>query len=142
MASESVALVTGSSRGIGRGIATALAERGWHLVINYRRDKTAAEATKVEVEALGTSAHIVQADMAILHDLERLVSVALKQYGKIDLLVNNAGIGPQKRVDMLQVGEESYDEVMAVNLKGPFFLIIGMGMTSIHLPLVAIQMTR
>lgn len=122
MASESVALVTGSSRGIGRGIATALAERGWHLVINYNRDKTAAEATQEEVEALGTSAHIVQADMADLRDVERLVSAALEQYGRIDLLVNNAGIGPRKRVDMIEVGEESYDEVMAVNLKGPFFL--------------------
>lgn len=122
MASRSVALVTGSSRGIGRGIALALAEHGWHLVINYRRDKTAAEATQAAVEALGTSAHIVQADMANLSDLERLASAALKRYGKIDLLVNNAGIGPRKRVDMLQVGEESYDEVMTVNLKGPFFL--------------------
>ena len=122
MASERVALVTGSSRGIGRGIATALAERGWHLVINYRRDKTAAEETKAAIEALGTSAFIVQADMANHQDLERLVTATLEHFGRIDLLVNNAGIGPRERVDMLQVGEESYDEVMAVNLKGPFFL--------------------
>ena len=122
MASERVALVTGSSRGIGRGIATALAERGWHLVINYSRDQAAAKATQLEVEALGTSAHVVQADLADLSDLDRLVSAALKGYGRIDLLVNNAGIGPRKRVDMLKVSEESYDEVMTVNLKGPFFL--------------------
>jgi NAD(P)-dependent dehydrogenase (short-subunit alcohol dehydrogenase family) len=122
MASERVALVTGSSRGIGRGIATALAERGWHLVINYRRNKTAAEETKAVIEALGTGAFIVQADMANLRDLERLVTATLKHFGRIELLVNNAGIGPRKRVDILQVGEESYDEVMAINLKGPFFL--------------------
>ena len=122
MASDRVALVTGSSRGIGRGIATALAERGWHLVINYRRNKTAAEETKAVIEALGTSAFIVQADMADLRDLEGLVTATLEHFGRIELLVNNAGIGPRKRVDILQVGEESYDEVMAINLKGPFFL--------------------
>ncbi len=122
MASERVALVTGSSRGIGRGIATALAERGWHLVINYRRNKTAAEETKAVIEALGIGAFIVQADMANLRDLERLVTATLEHFGRIDLLVNNAGIGPRKRVDILQVGEESYDEVLAINLKGPFFL--------------------
>jgi len=122
MPAEKVAIVTGSSRGIGRGIALALAERGWHLVVNYRGNQTAAAAAKEAIETLGSTALLVQADMADLQDLHRLVADTLGYYGRIDLLVNNAGMGPRQRGDMLQMKAESYDEVMAVNLKGPFFL--------------------
>lgn len=117
-----VAIVTGSSRGIGRGIAVALAERGWTVVINYRNNQKAAIEAKSLVEAAGGRGFIVQADVSRRGDLETLVDAALAEFGRIDLLVNNAGVGPRKRVDMLQVGEESYDEVMHINLKGPFFL--------------------
>ena len=117
-----VAIVTGSSRGIGRGIALALAERAWNLVINYRSNRDAAEEARCELEALGASALLVRADMANSADLEGLVQATLDRFGRIDLLVNNAGIAPRERVDMLQVGEASYDEVMNTNLKGPFFL--------------------
>jgi NAD(P)-dependent dehydrogenase (short-subunit alcohol dehydrogenase family) len=119
---EKVAIVTGSSRGIGRGIALALADRGWELVINYHSQRSAAEEVKVAIEKAGGSALIVQANLAVRADLERLVDSTLKRFGVIHLLVNNAGVGPRKRVDMLQVGEGSYDEVMNINLKGPFFL--------------------
>jgi len=122
MDAQQVAIVTGSSRGIGRGIAVALAERAWNIVINYRSNRAAAEEARREIEALGVSALVVQADMANPAELEALVDATLEQYGRIDLLVNNAGVGPRERVDMLQVGEASYDEVMAINLKGPFFL--------------------
>ena len=122
MDAQLVAIVTGSSRGIGRGIAVALAERAWNIVINYRSNRAAAEEARREIEALGVSALVVQADMANPAELEALVDATLEQYGRIDLLVNNAGVGPRERVDMLQVGEASYDEVMAINLKGPFFL--------------------
>lgn len=115
-------MVTGSSRGIGRGIALALAERGWQVVVNYRSNRAAAEQTKKKIETLGTTAHLVQADISIALDIKRLVKETLESYGRIDMLVNNAGVGPRQRVDMLDVGEESYDEVMAINLKGPFFL--------------------
>ncbi len=115
-------MVTGSSRGIGRGIALALAERGWQVVVNYRSNREAAEQTKKKIETLGTTAHLVQADISIALDIKRLVKETLERYGRIDMLVNNAGVGPRQRVDMLDVGEESYDEVMAINLKGPFFL--------------------
>ena len=117
-----VAIVTGSSRGIGRGIALALAERGWTIVINYHSNQEAADEARSLVEAVGGTAFIVQADISMREDLEALVDATLAEYGRIDLLVNNAGVGPLKRVDMLEVGEESYDRVMHINLKGPFFL--------------------
>jgi NAD(P)-dependent dehydrogenase (short-subunit alcohol dehydrogenase family) len=122
MGAERVAIVTGSSRGIGRGIALALAEHAWRIAINYRSNAAAAEDTRKQIQALGSSAYIVKADMADLGDIEGLVSATLDRYGRIDLLVNNAGVGPRERVDMLQVGSASYDEVMDINLRGPFFL--------------------
>lgn len=122
MDSPKVAIVTGSSRGIGRGIILELAARGWHSVINYRRDLRAAESASREIEKIGASALIVQADVSSLSDLNRMVDRTLEHYGRIDMLVNNAGVGPRVRTDMLQVSEQSYDEVMGINLKGPFFL--------------------
>ena len=117
-----VALITGSSRGIGRGIALALAEQGWQVVINYNSNREAAEQARQAVIAAGGSAMLVKANIAALEDLNRLVNETLEQAGRIDLLVNNAGVGPRVRTDMLAVGLESYDEVMAINLRGPFFL--------------------
>jgi NAD(P)-dependent dehydrogenase (short-subunit alcohol dehydrogenase family) len=119
---DQVALVTGSSRGIGRGIAQALAGRGWHIVINYRGNRQAAEETGVAVEKYGVTGYLVQGDVAEKADRERLVDETLERFDRIDLLVNNAGMGPRQRVDMLSASEDSYDEVMATNLKGPFFL--------------------
>jgi NAD(P)-dependent dehydrogenase (short-subunit alcohol dehydrogenase family) len=120
--SDQVALVTGSSRGIGRGIALALAGRGWHIVINYRGNRQAAEETGAAVEKYGVTGYLVQGDVAEKADRERLVDETLERFGRINLLVNNAGMGPRQRVDMLSANEDSYDEVMATNLKGPFFL--------------------
>jgi NAD(P)-dependent dehydrogenase (short-subunit alcohol dehydrogenase family) len=116
------AIITGSSRGIGRGIALALAERGWQVAVNYRKNRQAAEETGSEVEARGGAAFLVRADMSSMAHLDRLVDSTLDHFNSIDLLVNNAGIGPRERMDMLIVNEKSYDEVMAVNLKGAFFL--------------------
>ena len=117
-----VALITGSSRGIGRGIALALAEQGWQVVINYNSNREAAEQARQAVLAAGGSALLVKANIAALEDLNRMVTETMEQAGRIDLLVNNAGVGPRVRTDMLAVGLESYDEVMAINLRGPFFL--------------------
>ena len=122
MANDRVAIVTGSSRGIGRGIALSLAERGWAVVINYRSNQSAAKEAKQLVKAQGGSAFIVQADMAREADLQTLVDAVMEHFGRIDLLVNNAGVGPRQRVDMLQVSKASYEEVMGINLTGPFFL--------------------
>lgn len=122
MSPEKVAIITGSSRGIGRGIALALAEHSWNIIINDVNYLEAAEENKRKIESIGATAHIVFADVSKVEDRKLLVTSTLEKYGRIDLLVNNAGIGPRQRVDMLHVGEESFDEVMAVNLKGAFFL--------------------
>ncbi len=122
MASGKVALVTGGSRGIGRGICLALAAQGWNLVVNYRKDEGAAMQVKQIAEAQGSRVLLVQADLANLDNLYDMVEQTLDQFKRIDLLVNNAGVGPKKRMDMLEVGVQSYDEVLGINLKGPFFL--------------------
>ncbi|MCO6450592.1 MAG: 3-ketoacyl-ACP reductase [Caldilineales bacterium] len=117
-----VAIVTGSSRGIGRGIALALAAKGWRIVINYNSNSAAAEATRADVIAAGGTALVVQADTGDLDSLGALVDATLAEFGRIDMLVNNAGIAPRVRNDILQTTVASYDEVMGVNLRGPFFL--------------------
>jgi 3-oxoacyl-[acyl-carrier protein] reductase len=119
---EKVALITGSARGIGRAIAVALAKEKWRVVVNYRTNADAAmEALKL-VESAGGSGILVQADIADPADRVRLVAQTLEAFARIDLLVNNAGMAPRRRVDLLETTETSYDEVMATNLKGPFFL--------------------
>jgi 3-oxoacyl-[acyl-carrier protein] reductase len=117
-----VALVTGASRGIGRGIALALAGKDWRVAVNYHRNLEAARETQRQIEAAGSQAALIQADIARQEDRRVLVEQTLERFGRIDLLVNNAGIGPEHRADLLELSEESYERVMAVNLKGPFFL--------------------
>ncbi len=119
---ERIAIVTGGSRGIGRGIVLGLARAGWTVVFSYQSNAAAAEEAAAELQALGRPGLAVQADIASAADRERLVNAALDAYGGIDLLVNNAGIAPRQRADLLEMSETSYDEVMATNLKGPFFL--------------------
>ena len=119
---ERVALVTGASRGIGRAIAVALAQDGWAVVVNYHASPEAAAETLARVQVAGGQGVAIRADIATAAGREQLVRETLDRYGRIDLLVNNAGMAPRQRVDLLQATEASYDEVMAVNLKGPFFL--------------------
>jgi 3-oxoacyl-[acyl-carrier protein] reductase len=116
------ALVTGASRGIGRAIAVALAGSAWRVVINYLGQREAALQTLEQVKAAGGQGICVQADISLAADRQRLVEAAVAAFGRLDLLVNNAGMAPRQRVDLLEVEETSYDEVMAANLKGPFFL--------------------
>jgi 3-oxoacyl-[acyl-carrier protein] reductase len=117
-----VALVTGSSRGIGRGIAEALAGAGHDVVVNYVADAGAAADVARVLEAAGARAVTVRADVADPGDRQRLVDEAYTAFGRIDLLVNNAGVAPAVRVDLLEAGEESFDRVLGINLKGPYFL--------------------
>jgi NAD(P)-dependent dehydrogenase (short-subunit alcohol dehydrogenase family) len=117
-----VAIVTGGSRGIGRGIAVALARAGYDVVVNYARNAAAAEDVKREIEALGRRAQLVQADISVAGDRSKLVTSSVDAFGRIDLLVNNAGVAPDVRADILEAGEESFDRLIDVNLKGPYFL--------------------
>jgi 3-oxoacyl-[acyl-carrier protein] reductase len=117
-----VAIVTGASRGIGRGVALALAAAGHDVVVNYARDADAAGRVAGVIAALGRRAVAVRADIWAAEDRRRLVDAAMAEYGRIDLLVNNAGVAPDVRADILDAGEESFDRLISVNLKGPYFL--------------------
>ncbi|HEX2907056.1 MAG TPA: 3-ketoacyl-ACP reductase, partial [Phototrophicaceae bacterium] len=122
MADQRLALVTGASRGIGRGIALALGQRDWLVVVNYRANHEAAEETVQTIRRGGVTSAAIQGDISQDTDRRHIVDKIVNQYGGIDLLVNNAGMAPRQRLDLLQMTEASYDEVMATNLKGPFFL--------------------
>jgi 3-oxoacyl-[acyl-carrier protein] reductase len=116
------ALVTGASRGIGRGIAVELARAGCRVAINYAGNAEAAAEALQLVRASGGEGFTVQGDIAVAADRERLVAETARVFGRIDLLVNNAGVAPKVRADLLDAGEESFDRLYAINLKGPFFL--------------------
>ena len=122
MNASRVALVTGGSRGIGSGICTALGKHGWNVAVNYRRDNAAALDTVAAIEKSGGKGIAVQADIGMDTERELLLKSIRKQWGRLDLLVNNAGMAPRQRTDLLEMSESSFDEVMATNLKGPFFL--------------------
>lgn len=117
------ALVTGGSRGIGRGICLELASMGWGLVVNYRADAAAAEETRRHALDLGSPRTVaIQADVAQLDQGRRLIEQTLAEFARLDLLVNNAGVAPKTRRDVLETTPESWDQVLATNLTGAFFL--------------------
>ena len=116
------ALITGASRGIGRGIAIELARAGCRVAINYAGNAEAAAEALALVKAAGGDGFIVQGDVSVAADRERLVAETVAKFGRIDLLVNNAGVAPKVRADLLDAGEESFDRLYEINLKGPFFL--------------------
>jgi NAD(P)-dependent dehydrogenase (short-subunit alcohol dehydrogenase family) len=117
-----VALVTGSSRGIGRAIAVALGAAGYGVTVNYAHRADAAEQAVLEIERAGGEARAVQASVAQTADREALVDATLQHFGRLDILVNNAGITSLGRKDVLEATEESWDQVFQTNLKGPYFL--------------------
>ncbi|MDX2037927.1 MAG: 3-ketoacyl-ACP reductase [Isosphaeraceae bacterium] len=120
---DRVAVVTGGSRGIGRGIVEALARSRWSVVVNYRSDADAAESTRRSALSLGAPRAIgVRADVADLDAGRRLVDETLETFGRIDLLVNNAGVAPRTRLDLLDADPEEFDRLLAINLRGPYFL--------------------
>lgn len=125
---NAVAMITGASRGIGRGIALELAHIGHDLVLNYATNESAARKTAEDCRA-AAAAHghtirveLCRADVGSAADRQSLVQCARAQFGRLDLLVNNAGIASIGRADLLEASEENFDRLMAVNLKGPFFL--------------------
>src|SRR5262245_27372908 len=120
------ALVTGSSRGLGRGIAEALARAGLDVAIHYAQQRAAAEQAEAACRSLASRGDqrfvLVGGDIASAADLQRILEESLAALGRLDVLVNNAGMGPRVRADILEASEESFDELIAVNLKGPYFL--------------------
>jgi glucose 1-dehydrogenase len=115
-----VAIVTGSSQGIGQAIAVRLAGDGLNIAIDYRSNADGAEETLRQVEAAGAKGVIVKADLSLVSEINHLVEQTLATFGRIDILVNNAGI--EKRKDYWDVSESEYDAVMDVNLKAVFFV--------------------
>ena len=123
-----VALITGGSRGIGRGIALALAKLGHDLAINYASNAAAAGQTasdcRAEAKADGKKirTEVCQADISQSADRQRLIEFTRATFGRLDLLVNNAGVAPETRADILNASEASFDRLIAINIKGPYFL--------------------
>ena len=122
------ALITGASRGIGRGIALEMAKLGFDLVVNYVGNETAAHQTaqdciaQAQAAGRGILAGICQADVSAAADRQRLIDFTREKFGRLDLLVNNAGVAPTVRADILDAGEESFDRLININVKGPYFL--------------------
>ncbi|HEY4047694.1 MAG TPA: glucose 1-dehydrogenase [Acidobacteriaceae bacterium] len=115
-----VAVVSGSSSGIGQTIAKRLAEDGANIVINYAQGLPGAQETLKLVESAGAKGVIVQADLSKVDETSKLIEQALTTFGGADILVNNAGM--EKKADFCDVTEEDYDRTLDINLKGAFFL--------------------
>ncbi|MFO1070824.1 MAG: 3-ketoacyl-ACP reductase [Geminicoccaceae bacterium] len=122
MSGRPVALVTGAGRGIGRASAVALARRGYDVVVNERSAADATAATVAEVAAAGGRAAVVHGDVAALDGHGSLLDAAFAAFGRLDALINNAGVSVLSRGDLLDVGPESFDRCIAVNTRGTFFL--------------------
>jgi len=117
-----VALITGGARGIGLGIARSLASEGWQLALGGRRPAEDVADVLVEFEQGGTGVCYCRGDVATAADRLRIIEEIRERFGALHLLVNNAGITSPGRRDILEADEESFDRVLDVNLKGPFFL--------------------
>ena len=119
---KKVALVTGGGRGIGLGISKCLASEGCDLVVCGTRPEEQLKEAMDELQALGASVLYCRADVAAREDRDRLLSEIGARFGYLNVLVNNAGVAPSVRGDILDATEESYERVMRINLQGPYFL--------------------
>ncbi len=121
-----IALVTGAGRGLGRGIARHLSSLGFSVIVNYVNDNKAAEETVKLCEDSKVNNYqnfiSIKADVGLRHAREKLIEESLNKFGRIDALINNAGVGPRIRRDVLDLSEDSFNDVMRTNLEGPFFL--------------------
>jgi len=124
---KSVALVTGAGQGIGRGISLELAKNGFDIIgmdiiYNAENKKVGLFEVKEKVEEMNVSFLPIQGDISSIEDHEKVVKQSLDEFGKIDVLVNNAGVAPAERRDILETTPESYDRLLSINARGPFFL--------------------
>ena len=115
---DKIALVTGSSRGVGRAVALGFAEEGAKVVVNYTSNEKAADEVVKAVQAFGSEAIAVKADVAKKEDAEKLVGAAVETFGRLDILVNNAGF--TRPALMLKMTEDQWDQVVDIHLKGAF----------------------
>ncbi|HUU84674.1 MAG TPA: 3-ketoacyl-ACP reductase [Phycisphaerae bacterium] len=122
MTDQKVALVTGGSRGIGQAISLELARNGYVVLINFRSNFDEAEKTRHTIAEAGGTAEICQGDVADPSNRDLLIDFTMQTFGRLDLLVNNAGIGPKKRTDILETDLDTYNRILATNLTGPYFL--------------------
>ncbi len=133
MIDNKVALVTGGSRGIGRAICVELARSGYAILINFNENLGAAEEASHLVAAEGVPVETCQGDLTAKSHRDLVVEFTLERFGRIDLLVNNAGIAPPVRTDILDTQEESFDRVLETNLRAPYFFSQRVARTMIDL---------
>ena len=119
---QDVVIVTGASSGIGAATARLVGAAGAHVVVNYNSSEALAEGVVADVEKLGGKAIAVRANMGVEADIVRLFEETDKAFGAVTGLVNNAGVGPSVRADLLDATVESFDRVLSTNLRGPYFL--------------------
>ena len=117
-----VALITGGTRGIGLGIAIELAKAGFDLALNGIRDEETVESVLEDLRLLGTRVAYFRGDVSMKEDRSNLVHAVCKHLDRVNVLVNNAGVAPLERRDILDATEESFEQVLHVNLRGPYFL--------------------
>src|SRR5258706_1810046 len=119
---KKTALITGGTRGIGYGIAKHLAENGFDIAVNGVRDEDSVKDVLQELRNTGADTLYCKGDIASTADRKKIMHQVKEHFGKLHILVNNAGIAPKERRDILDMSEESFDEVLSINLKGAFFL--------------------
>jgi len=117
-----IAFITGGTRGIGFGVALALGKAGFDLAVNGIRNEVDVTNSLEELRNLGVNVAYFQGNIGVREDRQAMLDKILSHFGSVNLLVNNAGIAPRERADILHAKEEIWDEVMEINLKGPYFL--------------------
>jgi 3-oxoacyl-[acyl-carrier protein] reductase len=122
MPTPKIACVTGAARGIGLGIARALAADGFSLAIADIQDESAATEALQSLRGLGAETLYVRCDVSNADDRQRLIATIKERFGRLNVLVNNAGVAPKVRADILEATEESFERLIRINLQGPYFL--------------------
>lgn len=120
--SKKVALVTGGGRGIGFGICQKLAEEGFNLVLSGRSDPTKVADAVAALQGMGAEVLYCAGDVSSAQDRATMLANIKKRFGRLDVLVNNAGVAPKERADLLEATEDSFEWIMKINVQGPYFL--------------------